>query len=402
VVVEYHEQVADAGDIDTYFSRLGRTVDDHWSASGRHFGELARIAARALGQHPVPETLDAPAILARLAMGVDLPRQRPASDPFGQPPAMFYRNDGLEVQALTWMEGTTSIHQHGFDGAFRVLCGSSLHVQYSFDCDEKLADGHLIVGALKLENAEVLRAGDTRAIVSGPEFIHALFHLERPSVTIVVRNKWSDLPFPQYDYRRPGLGIDTLFRDDELEIRLRALHSLNRLDADEALRVTLEMVRTRDLWTAYRLTDHWFHNFGEGPRFEDLAQALIGRDSSLGPLVGPMYQEQRRINRILSRRSMLHETRHRMFLALLVNLPSRSSIYQTMGQLFPEEDPDQFTLTLVEELASPELRGISGLRMGPEDLGRLRARLAEGVADEALNLVSDQWRPPNLLESLVG
>ena len=290
-------------------------VDDRWNKVGRQSDRLTEIAAETLDDHALPEGFDALSVLARLARGLDLPKQRPASDPFGQPPAMFYRNEDLEIQAITWMEGTTSIHQHGFDGAFRVLCGSSLHVKYSFEPEERLAEGHLLAGQLRMEEAEVLRVGDTRPIVSGPGFIHALFHLERPSVTIVVRNTWSDLPYPRYDYRRPGLGVDALFRDDELGIRLRALHSLNRLDADEALRVTLDMVRTQDLWTAYRLTDHWFHNFGEGTRFEELTQALEHRDSSLAILLGPMYREQSRTNRILARRSMLNEVRHRMFLA---------------------------------------------------------------------------------------
>ena len=46
--------------------------------------------------------------------------------------------------------------------------------------------------------------------MAGPEFIHSLFHLERPSMTVVVHNGSSGQPFPQYDYRLPGLGFDVL------------------------------------------------------------------------------------------------------------------------------------------------------------------------------------------------
>jgi hypothetical protein len=387
-------------DIDSYFNGLGRAVNDRWGVAGRSHENLPDIATVALAEHPVPDQLDAPAVLAHLATNFDLPTQRPLTDLFGQPPAMFYRRHGLEIQALTWMEGTTSIHQHGFDGAFRVLCGSSLHVQYTFDPAESLADGHLTVGALQMQSSEVLRAGDTRPIVSGPGFIHALFHLERPSVTIVVRNKWSDLPFPQYDYRRPGLGIDALFRDDELAVRLRALHSLHRLDPDDALRVARDMVRTQDLWTAYRVTDHWFYNFGASDRFAALVETLGARHRALAELVGPMYTEEGRSNRLLARRSMLTELRHRMFLALLANLPEPAAVFHVMGQLFPDEDPVTVILALVEELASPQYRGISGLRLGADDLDRLRARLALG-ADDPLRLVAEHWQPPALLDRLL-
>jgi hypothetical protein len=132
-----------------------------------------------------------------------------------------------------------------------------------------------------------------------------------------------------------------------------------------------------------------------------LTEVLGRRHSSLAALLEPVYREVGRTKRIMARRGMLTELRHRMFLALLVNLPGRSSVNEVMRQLFPGEDPDALTLTLVEELASPEYRGISGLRMGPDDLDSLRLRLSTSVADDPLGVISDQWRPPSLIDRLV-
>jgi hypothetical protein len=37
---------------------------------------------------------------------------------------------GTRIEALFWVDGTTSIHQHSFSGAFQVLAGKSIHSRY--------------------------------------------------------------------------------------------------------------------------------------------------------------------------------------------------------------------------------------------------------------------------------
>jgi len=383
-----------------YFERLGDLVDQRWTALGRRPEQLTGVAADALVEVPVPDTLTPEAILGLLATGTDLPGQRPSSDRFGQPPAVMYRSDNFQIQAITWMEGTTSIHQHGFDGAFRVLWGSSLHVRYSFDDGETLADDHLVAGRLVMDDPEILWAGDIRPIVAGPDFIHALFHLERPSVTIVVRNGSSGLPHPQYDYRLPGLGVDALHVDDRLRIRMRGLHSLYRLDRGRALEVALDVTGGQDLWTAFRVCDEWAYTYGESSDLEALIEQLGRRHAIFGELLPPMYSEEVRRGRLLARRGLMRESRHRLFLALIVNLPDRRSIDQAIQQLLPGEDPNQLILGWVEELSSSQYRGISGLTLGSDELERLQGHLLTGETGDALGALASRWRPPPLLENL--
>ena len=383
-----------------YFDQLGTMVDQRWAARGRSPDCLAEVATASLLEVPVPEGVTTSSILGRLVDGADLPKQLRASDPFGQPPVVMYKAGELEIQALVWMDGTTAIHQHGFDGAFRVLSGSSLHVPYGFSPGEVLADGHLVIGDLSMGEPEILRPGDVRPIVAGGEFIHALFHLERPSVTIVVRNRSSGLPFPQYSYRLPGLGFNELDVDDRLLMRLRGLRALHQIDADLAGEAALEVVRSQDLWQAFRLCDYWAQNIGDGPVFTALVQALGDRALPLSEIMGPVYSEDQRRWRLLARRSMLHESRHRMFLALVVNLPDRASIHAAVAQLFPERDPDQVVLEWVQELAGPEFRGVSGLRLGPDDLALMQAQLLEGQPGGALDAIALRWKPPLMIEKL--
>jgi hypothetical protein len=387
-------------DSTTYFERLGDLVDQRWTTKGRGSEQLAEVATEALLEVPVPDDLTPSSILGWLAVGTSLPKQRSSSDQFGQPPAVMYKKKDLEIQALTWMDGTTAIHQHGFDGAFRVLAGSSLHVEHTFQQSQTLADGHLVTGTLGAGDPEILWPGDVRPIVAGSEFIHALFHLERPSVTIVVRNHSSDLPFPQYTYRLPGLGLDDFHTDDRLVMRLRGLHSLQRLDRTEAARVAREIVRSQDLWSAFKVCDYWAYNCGDGPAFQTLVDELADRACPMADLVRPMFAEEMRRGRILARRGMLTEQSHRLFLALIVNLPDRRSIHTAISQLYPDDDPDLVILRWVEELASPSYRGMSGLTLGVEQMEVLQTKLLDGGVDDALGEVASRWNPPSLLEKL--
>ena len=383
-----------------YFRVLGDEVDRNWTIAGRDPHVLSHLASDALREIDVPEELGAQSILELLVDGSRLPKQRSSSDQFGQPPVVMYKRPDLEIQALIWMEGTTSIHQHGFDGAFRVIAGSSLHIPYAFDQVESLAEGHLVIGDLRPGSSDILLPGAVRPIVSGFEFIHALFHLERPSVTVVVRNRSSELPYPQYTYRLPGVGIDEQHVDDRFLMRLRGLNALHRIDRSEALRSASQIVLTQDLWSAIRTCDYWAYNFGEDVRFQELMDSLVTRAQPLAELIPAMYEEDLRRGRLLARRGMMQQAHHRLLLALIVNLPHREAIEIAIRQAYPGSDPDLLLLTWLEELSSPEYRGVSGLGLTVDQLDLLRRRLIGGGLQDALGEVASQWNPPPLLEKL--
>jgi hypothetical protein len=210
-----------------------------------------------------------------------------------------------------------------------------------------------------------------------------------PSVTIVVRNETTTNSLPQYSYRLPGVGVDNFHIDDTLLLRLRGLHSLHQIDKDSAIRVALEIVGGQDVWTAFKVCDYWAYNCGEGAALE----ALSHRVGPMAEVLQPMYAEEMRRGRLMARRGMMREQRHRLFLALIVNLPDRDSICSALAQLYPGESPDEAIMRLVKELASSEFRGISGLSLGPDQLEVLEAKLAQGSIDAALGDVASNWNP---------
>jgi hypothetical protein len=354
-----------------YFEELGSAVRDRWAASGFENEDLPAIAESTLRDVERPDDLDVFAILGHVASGEALPPQSPLSDRFGEPPVILYQEGDLLVQALTWMDGSTSIHQHGFDGAFLVLQGSSLHVEYSFEAHQRLADGHLLLGDLCMVKVEVLTAGDVRTIVAGNNFIHALFHLERPSVTIVVRNQSSNLPYPQYSFRRPGIAHDVidLTGNERLGKQLQGLDALYRLDPAIAGRAATELVTHADLWTSYVVTNHHWHT--GNPAFPAMLDKLEQRSTDFVDFVRPSFEETDRQAKILSRRTLLDEPHQRLLLALLANLPDRASIAAIVEAVYPGANPNELLADWVAELATPRYRSVSGLRLDPSELRTL-------------------------------
>jgi hypothetical protein len=163
-----------------------------------------------------------------------------------------------------------------------------------------------------------------------------------------------------------------------------------------------EVVKSEDLWAAFRVCDYWAYNFGQGPELEALTEILCSRAAPLAEIIDPMYAEEQRRARLLARRGMLLEAHHRLFLALIVNLPDRASIHTALDQLFPDRDADEVVMEWVEELASPKFRGISGLSLGTDDLETLRDRLHRGDTNRALEEVASRWKPPLLIEKLLA
>jgi hypothetical protein len=118
---------------------------------------------------------------------------------------MLYRHGRFYIEALFWANGTTSIHDHAFSGAFFLLHGSSINCEYHFIESERLNQS-MRIGELYLTGCRVLQAGDVVHIRSGRRLIHSVFHLEIPSVTLVARTVQDDEAMPQFDYCGRAIG----------------------------------------------------------------------------------------------------------------------------------------------------------------------------------------------------
>jgi hypothetical protein len=333
------------------FDRMGSWLESRWAALDYDEARFPELAAQALSEHP-PKDLE-PTPLLQWAAGHWLDGQVNPNIPFGEPPVTVFRAPRFFMELLFWLDGTTSVHQHAFCGAFHVVAGSSVHAQHRFH-QTRRCSSHFALGNLELERAELLLPGTTRLIQSGRGFIHSLFHLERPSVTLVVRTYQNPDQLPQFDYHRPHVAKSAHFQDPTLAQRLRVLKTLASVNPGAYLQTLLEVVKTVDLHTAYECLAQANLRLGHTRPFALLLEDARARHGDAVELLARVFEAQRRESLLVTQRNLIKEPDERYFLALLLNLPSRTAILSLVQQRWPERAPAQVALELLEKVTRPD------------------------------------------------
>ncbi|AVP96090.1 hypothetical protein C7S18_02275 [Ahniella affigens] len=105
------------------------------------YAQLQQVAARNLAHFNPAANISPDDLTDYVLSAKSLCQQADLDARFAEPPASLYRDAHFDNSALTWLDGTTSIHQHGFSGAFHVPAGGSIHARYSFKPDRLIAHG---------------------------------------------------------------------------------------------------------------------------------------------------------------------------------------------------------------------------------------------------------------------
>jgi hypothetical protein len=358
---------------------LGAAIERAWSDAHYRAEDFAAIAHAALTKRSLAETISTERILRWLALSPQIPHQ-PAVMDFGEPPVQLYAGRRFYIEALFWTDGTTAIHQHGFSGAFQVLLGGSIHTTYGFECRDTISR-ELLVGELSVERSELLRAGDVRPILSGDRLIHSLFHLERPSITLVVRTRRDAGVGPQYSYLHPGIAYDP-FVPDERRTRLLKLIDLLDPHAPGTPPLLADLVASADLGSVVVMLMHWFRARAVDPELCETLLAIVAcRHRALANSLRHAIDETRRQALILARRRRNHNAAHRFFLALLLNVGDRKRILQFVEQQYPDHDPLDLIIEWIENLAADPGNDGTAMASGPigYDLGEAELKILSGL-----------------------
>ena len=314
--------------------RLGRAVSRAWDRAGRRPAALPAIAARALAT--AGDRLDVPALVRAVFAGRRLPAQTSLTEAFGEPPLTLYREDDFYVELLFWHTGTTGVHEHRFRGAFRVAEGSSLHTRYRFTEERDLGRGFAL-GALALVDAEVLTRGAVREIHPGRRLIHAVFHLDAPSATLVVRTPAR--PGIEREYRYPHVALDPAARDPRTTKLLQLLGLMARTGFGDYTGAVCDGIARADAIEGFHLMSRARLHLGRA-RFAPVAAALRRRHGALAEPLLRVADEDRRKWRLIHLREHLTSADARFFLGVLINVPDRAGILAALGQRFPGRDPE--------------------------------------------------------------
>src|SRR6185312_13331463 len=198
------------------------------------------------------------------------PPQQDRNAKFGNPPITVFVGSRFYIDVYYWLDGTTAVHQHGFSGAFQVLLGGSVHSHYRFETEKEI-NPHLLIGNLDLVDVSLLTKGDIKEIRPGPEFIHSLFHLERPSATITVRSINAPHASVQYTYLKPYLAFDPFFEEDSLTKKVQTVSLLLSMNHPEADRFLVDLLDDADFHTTFSVLNVAFDFLGSN-ELEELFQ----------------------------------------------------------------------------------------------------------------------------------
>jgi hypothetical protein len=382
--------------VQAYFQRLGDTIAAELG-EGREavYANLERVAVEQLTAFNPSAHITHDDLVDYVLSADTLCKQADLDGKFAEPPVSLYHGGDFDISALTWLDGTTSIHQHNFCGAFHVLAGSSIHSRYRFEAWR--SPEHLqraIAGRLQLLDLEVLRAGDTRVIARGSGLIHSLFHMTRPSVTIVIRTITDDSTAEvQYDYRWPGLAHDPFQRHAPTTRKLQYLRMLRVLDRDGACVHLQRVLADADLLLAYLLITEQT-GISADP---EQARALTAMCTTL-PEDERELLYQATHNDLLSRavvnfRRKLHDPGHRFLLALLLNVFDRQELLRLVQREFRITDPVDQVMTWVAEMTGNTDRfpNAIGLSFSTTELHMLDAMFRGAGLDEVLAQFSDRY-----------
>jgi hypothetical protein len=333
-----------------YFQRLGERIEQEWlerSYDEEDFPQLVLDALRRdppFGQVEVTDIVD-------WVFGSSYSFPQPSHGAFfGEPPVSLFHAPRFYIEALFWRSGTTSIHEHSFSGAFAVLAGASVHSHWRFALD-RTVNSRMLCGRLERVTTEFLRVGDMRPIHAGGQLIHQLFHLDVPSVTIVVRTYADRNHLPQYNYHPPGLAIDDDSQDPLRVRRMTFLDAMARGEIGGLAEHAGRLIRGGDLETVYQTFAALNQHPVDPEWLKELYRAGREQHGDIVDLFRRVCEEERRRRRVTGLRGQVVDPGSRFFLALLMLMPDRDAVFDAIRRQFPGVEPLPTIETWVEGMA---------------------------------------------------
>lgn len=330
-----------------FFNELGGMIEARWKEARFDESVFPELSLRALEELRPDRHVTPADIVQHFASAAT--REAQTADRLRHRLFVLYQGRRFHLSALFWIDQIATPHHHGFAGAFQVLAGSRIHNLYCFHERLRVND-RFQLGDLENLGSEILHAGDARAVVPGRELIHALCHIDRPSVSIVVETQ-VDRAYPTMDYDLPHVACAQHDDDPLAAAQLKVLEVLRLVDGSRYLATARELLEGADLHLSYRLLEHAHERAGRRA-FEDLLDTVRARHGAPADLLSAVFAETRRRTDVSLRRELIRDPDHRFLLGLLLYAPHRRVVFELVRDRFPDRDPAELVARWVAELAS--------------------------------------------------
>ena len=314
-----------------FFSTLGDRALVAWKSVDFNPSDFPRIASTTLAALPPSEHIKPMDLFGQFLNSDKVPAQ--STSGFGQPELIVFENNRFYIQVLVWMDGSTDVHQHLFDGAFHVMHGSSIHSRFAFD-DMREVSAHLRTGTLRMTSTELLVAGQTVPITAGTGFIHSLFHLDSPSLTVVIRTHTSPGAGPQFTYLAPHIAIDPFLADTLTLRRKQILDTLEALQDPTYPDAVLECLAELDFERGFFILQNCAETLHLHGAWSKVFKAFRKKHGPKANLIPPTLAGIRERDHLVALRSEVTDPELRFFLALKLNLPEESERLRLIRKRF--------------------------------------------------------------------
>jgi hypothetical protein len=179
------------------------TVEKRWGESNFNLDVFPELSAQALRSFSLKSGIPDIESLTKEIKDMELPQQTFPRGEFSDFSLTFVRTEKLLVDIYIWFKSDTAIHNHHFCGAFKVIAGHSYQVNYDFEIEKNICPG-IDQGVMKEVGNQHLNENDVIEIRPRDQFIHHVFHLGKPTVTLCLRTPFfsgeylSTFIYPKY------------------------------------------------------------------------------------------------------------------------------------------------------------------------------------------------------------
>jgi hypothetical protein len=215
-----------------------------------------------------------------------------------------------------------------------------VHASYAFRETRRVND-QLLLGELTLTGIEVLAPGQVRPIAAGRAFIHALFHLDHPTLSVVVRTHHAAAHPIQYEYQPPGLALDPFWQSAGWTRRLDVLDTLLACAHPELRAFAEASVDAADAIALTKIVQRLNVHEQGFALVAPLLERARTRHGGLVDALSEVLTRERARTMLTQRRKTINEPGPRFLLALLLNVSGRKRILSLVRERHPERDPVQ-------------------------------------------------------------
>jgi hypothetical protein len=207
---------------------LASTTNRLWLGNGQDESTFSSTAAAVLREFRALDNVSLEELHSQFALfgriGVEYG--------FGEPNVIAWSSERFRIEFSYWYANTTTLHDHAFSGAFRVLLGAAVENIYSFH-GEETPSPMLTIGKLERIGITLLTNGSISQFPATRDYVHGVVPVISPTCILTLRTHRDALPSLQREFLWPNVAF-ALDENSIQQRRSKLLWSIAQNDIDIA------------------------------------------------------------------------------------------------------------------------------------------------------------------------